>query len=141
MLKINEEELIKLHSKGMGDKDLAEIFDCTVGTISKYRAIYNLPKNDTEKLPWYFEKVTSDIIQSYYIEGFNDITIVKRMRRYNDIKINLSHIKHWRKIKKLPEANNKKPENMDLKGEDSLYCDTNFLESYMGRKLDNKECK
>lgn len=94
-----------------------------------------MPKNDTEKLPWYFKKEISDTIQYYYDKGFSDIKIVKQMRRNEEIEIRESNVIHWRKIKKLLEANNQTLENMDLKGEDSLFCDTEFLESFIGKKL------
>jgi hypothetical protein len=141
MLKINEEKFIVLHAQGIGDHELAEKFNCALQTVSQYRKKLNLPKNDTQNLPWYFNEEISYIIQSYYNERFSDIKIVKQMRRNEGIEIKLSHIKHWRKIKKLQEANNQTLENMDIKGKDSLYCDTTFLESFIGKKLDKKECK
>jgi len=87
----------------------------------------------------HLQKEFSDLILSYYDKGYSDIKIVKRMHK-DGIDVSLSIIKHWRKINKLAEANKRIIEPHEVKGEESLFCNTEFLENYFKKPLSKKEC-
>lgn len=131
--------LLKLHSKGMDDFQIAEHLNCTPGTIIRKRRLLGLPNITHNYQSAHLQKEFSDLILSYYDKGYSDIKIVKRMHK-DGIDVSLSIIKHWRKINKLPEANKKIIEPHEVKGEESLFCNTEFLESYFKKPLSKKEC-
>lgn len=124
-----------LHSHGLNDTQMAEICNCKESWIRMLRRRLYLPKNDY----FVFSKEENECMQEMYDLGWTDEKIVKRMHK-EGFNISMKSIQYWRKTKRYAYANRHPPEYEKIISEDSLFCDTKFLEKFFGKTLDKKEC-
>ena len=136
--KVDPTKILQYHSKGMTDEQLAEKFKCGVPTIKRYRRYLHLPKNTNHILPNIFTKEESDKIQGMYDKGWSDIKIVKRLHKQG-VDVSLGGVQYWIKIKAQTD-NITTEDYLSIKSEDSLFCNTEFLESYFKKPLSKKDC-
>jgi hypothetical protein len=73
----------------------------------------------------------------------NELKVIKAPRKSKRREPSISHKRKKTLEEKLAEIDNKENEvsEDDIKGKDSLFCDTEFLEQFLGRKLDRRECE
>lgn len=75
---ISIDEFKKHWEKGLSDIELAEIFDCAISTLAKYRRSFNLPANVKR-----YGKATlidREILTSLVFEGFSNSEIAKKLK-------------------------------------------------------------
>ena len=73
-----------------------------------------------------------------YDKGWSDIKIVKRLHKQG-VDVSLRSVQYWIKIK-AQNDNITTEDYLSIKSEESLFCNTEFLENYFKKPLSKKEC-
>lgn len=93
-----------------------------------------------------FPKDIETKLLKLYEDGYTSRQMYSDGLMIGDKILTYKEIKHWHRINKLrPNTKRKsfiKSFKLDYKGEDSLFCDTEFLESFFKKPIKKtKECK
>jgi len=128
---------MELYNKGYTDSQIALEIGVPESTILSWRkqrglTVQNIVK--TSKYDGILDEF-SDRISELYLKSYSDYAISKFLN------IPQTAVERWRYRNKLPCAliGGVLEDVAPLEGEESLYCDTDFLEKFMGKKLNRKK--
>jgi hypothetical protein len=128
---------MELYRRGFNDSQIAQKIGVPVSTILSWRKQRGLTVHNVIKASKYdgILEEFGDQIAELYLNGYPDYAMSKALD------IPQAAIERWRYRNKLPCASiGSHEDSAPLKGEDSLYCDTDFLEKFVGKKLNRKGC-
>jgi uncharacterized protein YjcR len=127
---------MELYEKGFNDVQIASELGIAKTTVGIWRKRNELPTQNTVQISG-IEKVVEeieDIITKLYFEGYSDYKIGQILN------IPVNAVNRWRVRNKLPVASITSQDKIAPLGEEnSLYCDTEFLEKFFNKKLKKKE--
>lgn len=134
--KVKQNDLrMELYKRGFNDSQIAQKIGVPVSTILSWRKQRGLTVQNVIK-PSKYDGILdefSDQIEELYLDGYPDNAMAKALD------IPQAAIERWRYRNRLPCASiGAHKHSTPLKGEDSLYCDTDFLEKFVGKKLNRK---
>jgi transposase len=128
---------MELYRRGYSDSQIAQTIGVPESTILSWRKQRGLTVQNIIK-PSKYDGILNefgDQITELYLNGHRDYTIAKILN------IPQAAIERWRYRNRLPYALTGSFEDVSpLKSEESLYCDTDFLEKLVGKKLNPKKC-
>jgi predicted transcriptional regulator len=127
---------MELYNKGYSDLQIAKEIGVPESTILSWRKQRGLTVKNIIKTSKYDGILTEfgDRISELYLNGHSDYTIAKILE------IPQTAVERWRYRNRLPCAFIGASENvLPLESEESLYCDTDFLEKFIGKKLNRKK--
>jgi hypothetical protein len=127
---------MELYNKGYNDRQIAEEIGVPESTILSWRKQRGLTVKNIIKTSKYDRILAefSDRISELYHSGKSDYMISKVLE------IPQTAVERWRYRNRLPCALIGAHENVPpLESEESLYCDTDFLEKFIGKKLNRKK--
>jgi uncharacterized protein YjcR len=134
--KVKQNDLrMELYKRGFNDSQIAKKIGVPVSTILSWRKQRGLTVQNVVKTSKYDGILDefSDRIEELYLDGYPDNAMSKTLD------IPQAAIERWRYRNKLPCASiGAKEHSTPLKSKDSLYCDTDFLEKLVGKKLNRK---
>lgn len=128
---------MELYRRGFNDSQIAQRIGVPVSTILSWRKQRGLTVQNVIKTSKYDGILDEfgDHIAELYLNGYPDQAMAKALN------IPQAAIERWRYRNKLPCASiGAHEDSTPLKSEDSLYCDTDFLEKFVGKKLNRKGC-
>lgn len=127
-----------LYQQGYNDLQIAKKVGLTQGGIFLWRKRNGLPpQNMRASKVDKIVKEMSDSITELYSQGYSDLRISR------ELNIPTYAVERWRVREELPEAlfDSKEVDYAvaPLRDEESLYCDTEFLENFLNKKLERKD--
>jgi uncharacterized protein YjcR len=127
---------MELYLKGYNDVQIASelgISKSTVGIWRKRNGLLTQNAIQVSGIERIIEEI-EDIIVNLYFKGYSDYKIGQILN------IPVNAINSWRLRNKLPVASITSQDKITPLGEeDSLYCDTEFLEKFCNKKLKKKK--
>lgn len=127
---------MELYQRGYNDVQIASelgIAKETVGVWRKRNGLSTQNAIQASGIDRVIEEM-EDAISELYFEGYSDYKIGKILN------IPVNTVNRWRVKNKLPVASITSQEKVTPLGEeDSLYCDTEFLERFFNKKLKKRE--
>lgn len=127
---------MELYLRGYNDVQIASELGIVKETVGIWRKRNGLPTQNAIQISE-IERVIEeieDVISELYFEGYSDYKIGKILN------ISVHVVNRWRLKNKLPVASITSQDRVTPLGEeDSLYCDTDFLEKFFNKKLKKKE--
>lgn len=127
-----------LYQRGYNDLQIAQKVGLMQGGIFLWRKRNGLPPQNVRasKVDKIAEEM-SDSITELYSQGYSDLRISL------ELNIPVYAVERWRVRDELPEAliDSKEVDYTvaPLGDEESLYCDTGFLENFLNKKLERKD--
>jgi uncharacterized protein YjcR len=127
---------MELYQRGYNDVQIACELGLAKNTVGIWRKRNGLPTQNAIQISG-IERVIEEleyIIAKLYFEGYSDYKIGQILN------IPVSAVNRWRVQNKLPVASITSQDKIAPLGEaNSLYCDTEFLEKFLNKKLKKKE--
>ena len=127
---------MELYQKGYNDVQIANELGIAKNTVGIWRKRNGLPTQNAIRTSG-IEKIIleiEDIIMELYFKGYSDYKIGKILN------IPVNAVNTWRVRNKLPVASITSQDKITPLGEEhSLYCDTEFLEKFLNKKLKKRE--
>lgn len=127
---------MELYQRGYNDVQIASELGLAKNTVGIWRKRNGLPTQNEIQISGIdrvIEKIEY-IIAELYFEGYSDYKIGQILN------IPVHTVNRWRVQNKLPVASITAQDKIAPLGEDdSLYCDTEFLEKYLNKKLKKRE--
>lgn len=126
-----------LYQKGYNDHQIAQKVGLTQEGIFLWRKRNGLPPQNlrTSKVDGVIKEMGENITK-LYSQGYSDLRISR------ELSIPAYAVEKWRERNKLPEVliGSKEVDYAvtPLRDEESLYCDTEFLEKFLNKKLERK---
>jgi uncharacterized protein YjcR len=125
-----------LYLKGYSDVQIASELGISKNTVGIWRKRNGLPTQNAIQMSG-IERIVEekeDTIIKLYFEGYSDYKIG------HTLNIPVNAVNKWRFRNKLPVASITSQDKITPLGEeDSLYCDTEFLEKFFNKKLKKKD--
>jgi len=129
-------KFMELYQKGYNDVQIASELGFTKETVGTWRRRNKLPTQKEKRLAKIDRIIEEkeDIITELYFKGYADCKIGQIL------KIPINIVVRWRVQNKLPVASiTVQDKIVPLGEENSLYCDTEFLESFFNKKFKERE--
>jgi uncharacterized protein YjcR len=125
-----------LYQRGYNDVQIASELGLAKNTVGIWRKRNGLPSHNAIQISVIDRVIEElkDTIADLYFKGYSDYKIGKTLN------IPVHTVNRWRVQNKLPVSSITSQDKIAPLGEeDSLYCDTEFLEKFFNKKLKKKE--
>jgi hypothetical protein len=130
---------MQLYEAGLNDRQIAEKLRVSHHHVVNHRREQNLPPKQKQH-PW-----NAEVFMELYVAGYSDVMIAREMkittgnvserRRALWLKANPKYYRVGNMLRVVGEE-----KDQPLRGHESLFCDTAFLENLIGRKLESEAC-
>ncbi len=130
------DKCMELYQRGYNDVQIASELRLAKNTVGIWRKRNGLPTQNAVQISGTDRVIEEleDIIAELYFEGYSDYKIGQNLN------IPVHTVNRWRVQNKLPVASITAQDKITPLGEDdSLYCDTEFLEKFLNKKLKKRE--